>query len=259
MNSIKNIDNNSNKPKLNIKMNEQKRNQSEIENEIKNTLHQLSGDISNFDNNNIEKSIKILNNIEQLSKSISSSINNKSNSQNVEIKQKNNQERSIVTNETKKSLLNYILSTNEALIIQLKSLETYIEVQKIFTSFFFQNIEIFLKKLKLSQDSSNQIKDDKISNNNKNLLSINPLLNIIPQNLKNTPTIFGNNLLSTNFPMAHFPTSNLVNQVGSFGMNIFFEPNLFKSLPLINQIKNNNNRNDIQFFQKIGENCSNQK
>ena len=51
------------------------------------------------------------------------------------------------SNASSKALIDYILSVISSLSRQLKTMRTYIEVQKIFVAIIFQNIELFLHNL----------------------------------------------------------------------------------------------------------------
>ena len=89
-----------------------------------------------------------------------------------------------------KGLPNYIIPVNESLPSQLKTLKIYIEMQKIFISIIYQNIDCFIRSLYQNQvqplspvpPSQNkepntknnffsQIKDINTPNNQNNILS----------------------------------------------------------------------------------------
>jgi hypothetical protein len=238
-NSINNSGNNINKNINN--------NSIVVNNKIQITLNNITKDLQSFENNNIENTLNILNNIHKLATLFSKMIsehkdkkNNKENQntndiENINIinKQKilnhnpnniniendenkteekkdnidmnninninnpspqNNNDNSfsdilnnmninevLNTNPSKTALIDYILSVNESLKNQLKTLKMYIEIKKVFTSVIYQNIELLIYNVNqnqvLPQSSLSQLKN---LDNQSNILS--QIKDMNPQN-----------------------------------------------------------------------------
>ena len=151
-----------------------------------------------------------------------------------------------------KGLANYIISVNESLRSQLKTLKMYIEMQKIFISIIYQNIDTFIRSLYQNQVQSlspvppsqnkepntknnffSQIKDINTQNNQNNILSqitppplsLNTLNNLQPIN----PVNHSNKSL-INSPNLNYGSPMMVSSISQFIQN----NNLGRGLSLFN-------------------------
>lgn len=156
------------------------------------------------------------------------------------------------SNQSSKALIDYILSVISSLSRQLKTMRTYIEVQKIFVAIIFQNIEIFLHNFPLSQNKMsihNPNLQQKVSSQNKDILSQNNQNNILPQ-INPPPQLPLNtiNNLQTINPVIN-NTSSLLN---SSNLNY---PSSMLSMPQL--LGNNNLGRGLSLFNIPGQQFSN--
>ena len=156
------------------------------------------------------------------------------------------------SNSTSRALIDYILSVISSLSRQLKTMKTYIEVQKIFVAIIFQNIELFLHNFSLTQNKmpiQNPNLQQKIHSQNKDILTQNNQNNIIPQ-INPSPQLplnALNNLQSINPVIRN--TSSLLN---SSSLNY---PSSMLSMPQL--LGNNNLGRGLSLFNIPGQQLSN--
>ena len=148
----------------------------------------------------------------------------------------NNLNEALNSNPSSRALINYILSVNESLRSQLKTLKMYIEIQKVFVSIIYQNVELFIYNFHHNQNQHqpqklpSQNKDLNIQNNQNNILS--QIKDINTQNNQN-------NLLTHITPPPQMPLSTLnnlqtLNNVGHSTTSLLNSSNLnYNSPPLI--------------------------
>ena len=114
-----------------------------------------------------------------------------------------------------KVLIKYILSVNESLVKQLKTLRMYIEIQKVFTSIIFQKFEIYLQNLSQNQaETLNQSKIQQILSQNKdipNQTTKNSQNNILSQIKELNPQNNQNMILPQINPPPQLPINSLNN------------------------------------------------
>ena len=233
---------------------------------------------------NQQKSINDLinnNNVENIKKEDNNNINNNNNNNNNNINNNSENYKELFSNmnlseifninPTIRGLANYILSVNDSLKSQIKTLKMYIEIQKVFVSILYQNLDIFIKNLCQGQpqpqspnpqlqnkDPNNnnilpQIKDINTQNNQNNILpqipppqmSLNTLNNFQSLNHSNKSLINSSNL-NYNSPIIMPPIPQFL-QNNNFGRGLTFldfpgqqfkqdfssnMPNLFNGPPL---------------------------
>ena len=112
-------------------------------------------------------------------------------------------------------LIKYILSVNESLMKQLKTLRMYVEIQKVFTSIIFQKFEIFLQNLSQNQaEALNQSKIQQILSQNKDIpkqTTKNSQNNILSQIKELNPQNNQNMILPQINPPPQIPINSLNN------------------------------------------------
>ena len=139
-----------------------------------------------------------------------------------------------------------MLSVNESLVKQLKTLKMYIEIQKIFVSIIYQKVELFLQNLsqiKLQSQLQNQMTSNIQNSNNQNK----DLNNLNNQNNQN-------NILSKINPSPQIPINPLNNlqklnpvppTVPPSNLSLLNSPNINYNSPIIipsiTQLLQNNN------------------
>ena len=214
---------------------------------IKDTLNKISICLHNFDINNIENNLNIINKIESLTNLISDLINEEKKE---EINPETQKEEKLCININKnyKEIINNIHNSTESLKKQLKTLKAYTEMKKIYLSIIYQNIDIYLKEMnnekntrKISQ-INNSIPQPNINNMipilnpisvlNNNLQGINLLNNIDINALSNnlifpiSPILPNTNNIANPLPIFN-PQINIPNllsqtRINSLGNNLFF-------------------------------------
>ena len=295
-NSINNKGNN-----LNVNINN---NLIGVNNEIKVTLNKISKDFYLFDNNNIENILNILNNSETLTKIFSQIVLEQNNHQNkldnninnINNNQKSDDHLNKVNNEgeggkenkdnnndteknkdmnlnevlngnpSTKALIKYILSVNDSLRKQIRTLKMYIEIQKVFVSIIFQKLEIFFQNLNQNQ-LENQSKLQKIFSQNKDLNKqhnknsqnnniLSQMKDLNPQNNKNI-------ILPKINPPPQIPINSLnnlqtINPVPPSNSSLLNSSNLNYNSPIIISpisqfIPNNNIGRNLSLFNLPGQ------
>ena len=231
--------------------NKKENNFKELSQDIRNILNKLSRDLYNFDNNNIEYNLNVLNKIEFLAKifyslalNYSQNLNNNNNieedknylkNQNLNLNNNINNKLLNTNNDNYLEIINYILSINSSLVNQLRILKSYIDLEKIFVALIFQNITTYLKESEKDNNVKESILIPTISNidtkskninyaqNQNNQFNLNNLnnatLNKIPLNTLNS--FQGINLLNN---------LNSINQSSNLDLNNSFG----KILPTLN-------------------------
>ena len=185
---------------------------------IMSTLERISKCMYNFDNNNLENNINILNKIELLTNAVSKLI--KEGNNNLK-KEEENIEKKLNEKENKgksnKEVINSIISLTESLKNQIKALKTYSKIKKIFLSIIYQNIDIYLKEMNKVQNSDNinnyninQTQPKNINNINPQIIPINSFNNLTGINLLNTLPYLNISFLSHNLnnPFSQLITNN---------------------------------------------------
>ena len=148
----------------------------------------------------------------------------------------NNLNEALNSNPSSRALINYILSVNDSLRSQLKTLKMYIEIQKVFVSIIYQNVELFIYNFHHSQiqhqpqKPPSQNKDLNIPNNQNSILS--QIKDINTQNSQN-------NLITHITPPPQMQLSTLnnlqtLNNVGHSTTSLLNSSNLnYNSTPII--------------------------
>ena len=277
-----------------------------VKNEIQITLNKISKDLYSFDNNNIENNLNILNNSETLTKIFSqiltdqinqknkSENNNTINNNNSINKQKteeatdkpncqnegkdiNNKEleknkdmnlnESLNGNPSSLVLIKYILSVNESLMKQLKTLKMYVEIQRVFTSIIFQKFEIYLQNLNQNQsESQTQSQLQQILSQNKDINkqnNKNSQNNILSQIKELNPQNNQNIILPQISPPPKIPINSLnnlekINPVPPSNPSFLNSSNLNYNSPIIISpltqfMPNNNLGRSLSFFNLPGQ------
>jgi hypothetical protein len=214
---------------------------------IKETLNKISNCLYNFDINNIENNLNIINKIESLTNLISDLIGEEKKEE-INIETQKEEKLCININKNYKEIINNIHSSTESLKNQLKTLKAYTEMKKIYLSIIYQNIDIYLKEMnnekntrKISQ-INNSIPQPNINNMipilnpisvlNNNLQGINLLNNIDINALSNnlifpiSPILANSNNIANPLPIFN-PQINIPNllsqtRINSLGNNLFF-------------------------------------
>jgi hypothetical protein len=167
-----------------------------------------------------------------------------------------------------KALIKYILSVNESLRSQLKTLKMYIEIQKVFVSIIYQKVEIFLQNLNQNQIENqtqsklqNPLTQNKDLNKQNNKSSQNNI--ILSQNKELNPQNSQNNILSQINPPSQMSISNLnnlqsINPVPPSNSTLLNSPNLNYNSPYIISpiaqfIPNNNLSRNLSLFNLPGQ------
>ena len=215
---------------------------------IKETLNKISNCLYNFDINNIENNLNIINKIESLTNLISDIINEeKKGEKNEEINKETPKEEKLCININKnyKEIISNIHSTTESLKNQLKTLKAYTEMKKIYSTIIYQNIDKYLKEMNTEKNDKNI---SKINNNipppninnmipllnpinplNNNLQGINLLNNIDINALSNnlifpiSPILTNNNNLTNSLPIFN-PKLNIPNLLSQARLNSLGNP-----------------------------------
>ena len=156
------------------------------------------------------------------------------------------------SNASSKALIDYILSVISSLSRQLKTMRTYIEVQKIFVAIIFQNIELFLHNFSLTQNkipTLNPNLQQKIPSKNKDILTQNNQNNMMSQinSPPQLPLNSLNNLQSIN-PLIN-NTSSLLNS-----SNLNYPSSMLSMTQLLG---NNNLGRGLSLFNIPGQQFSN--
>ena len=156
------------------------------------------------------------------------------------------------SNASSKALIDYILSVISSLSRQLKTMRTYIEVQKIFVAIIFQNIELFLHNFSLTQNkipTLNPNLQQKIPSQNKDILTQNNQNNMMSQinSPPQLPLNSLNNLQSIN-PLIN-NTSSLLNS-----SNLNYPSSMLSMTQLLG---NNNLGRGLSLFNIPGQQFSN--
>ena len=194
---------------------------------IKGTLEKISKCMYNFDNNNLENNINILNKIELLANVFSKLIKDHNN--NIQKKEETNIEKNEKINIEKsdEEVINSIISLTELLKNQIKILKTYSEIKKIFLSIIYQNIDIYLKEMNRVQNNNSN------TNNNTNQTSIQNLNNIFPQliPINSFNSLAGINLLNS---LPGLDISSLSNNLNNPISQLLSNNNILNCLPIFN-------------------------
>ena len=194
---------------------------------IKGTLEKISKCMYNFDNNNLENNINILNKIELLANVFSKLIKDHNN--NIQKKEETNIEKNEKINKEKsdEEVINSIISLTELLKNQIKILKTYSEIKKIFLSIIYQNIDIYLKEMNRVQNNNSN------TNNNTNQTSIQNLNNIFPQliPINSFNSLAGINLLNS---LPGLDISSLSNNLNNPISQLLSNNNILNCLPIFN-------------------------
>ena len=235
INNLINInDSNNNINNLELKKN--------ISTTILNTLDKISKCLYNFDNNNMDINIDIINKIESLS-NFYYNISQNEEQKNEDEKNKETQKGIKIDKEMNESIISLIDSIKN----ELNTLRILTEIKKAFLSIIYQNIDIYLKEINKVENNKNinQIQQQPNINNImpqiypinslNNLQGINLLnnnnipnldINAFSNNLNNPlPQILTNNNISNYFPLLSMPISlpNVLNQakINSLGNSLF--------------------------------------
>ena len=214
----------------------------------------INGDANNMNcENNVGENKEITNNNPQNNNGQNSKeIENNENGMNRQNIVENNLNINQNSNPSSRALIDYILSVISSLSRQLKTMRTYIEVQKIFVAIIFQNIELFLHNFSLTQNkmpTPNPNLQQKIPSQNKDILTQNNPNNMMPQ-INPPPQLQLNalgNLQSIN-PLIN-NTSPLLN---SSNLNY---PSSMLSMPQL--LGNNNLGRGLSLFNIPGQQFSN--
>ena len=206
----------------------------------------------NFENNFCENKEKTNNNLQNNNGQNSNEMENNENGMNKQNISENYLNINQSSNPSSKALIDYILSVISSLSRQLKTMRTYIEVQKIFVAIIFQNIELFLHNFSLTQKKMpipNPNLQQKIPSQNKDILTQNNQNNIIPQ--INPPPQLPLNALNNLQPInpAINNTSSLLN---SSNLNY---PSSMLTMPQL--LGNNNLGRGLSLFNIPGQQFSN--
>ena len=214
---------------------------------IKDTLNKISICLHNFDINNIENNLNIINKIESLTNLISDLINEEKKEE-INIETQKEEKLCININKNYKEIINNIHNSTESLKKQLKTLKAYTEMKKIYLSIIYQNIDIYLKEMNNEKNTrnisqiNNSIPQPNINNMipllnpisvlNNNLQGINLLNNIDINALSNnlifpiSPILANSNNIANPLPIFN-PQLNIPNllsqtRINSLGNNLFF-------------------------------------
>ena len=208
INNLININNANNKDNTDI---------NNINPSITNTMSKISKCLYDFDNNNIENCLSIINKLEILVNFFLSTIQEHNTEQKKEIvKEETNKEsqkepeEELKNDKNNKEIINGIYTTTESLKSQLKTLKENIDMKKLFLHIIYQNIDLYLKEKEKNKDKSkdvNQIPQSNINNIIPQFNPINTLNNFQGINLLNNLDI---NTLSNNliFPISPILTNN---------------------------------------------------
>ena len=193
---------------------------------------------NNSNNNNGQNINEIINNENGINKPniLENNLNNNQNS-----------------NSSSRALIDYILSVISSLSRQLKTMKTYIEVQKIFVAIIFQNIEIFLHNFSLPQNKitpQNPNLQQKVSSQNKDILTQNSQNNMMPQ-INSPPHQLPLNALN-NLPSINPAINNSSSLLNSSNLNY---PSSMFSMPQL--LGNNNIGRGLSLFNIPGQQFSN--
>ena len=203
INNLTNINN----PNNNMNIN------NDINPPIRDTLSKISNCLYNFDINNIENSLNIINKIESLTNLLSDLVKEQGNNSKEEINIENKKEEKLNTDNNYKEVINKINNSSESLKNQLKTLKAYIDMKKIYVSLIYQNIDIYLKEINKEKNNKNknQIQQPNVNNMIPIFNPINTFNNLQGINLLNNIDINSlyNNLI---FPVSPiFPNNNNIN------------------------------------------------
>ena len=194
---------------------------------IKDTLEKISKCMYNFDNNNLENNINILNKIELLANVFSKLIKDHNNNQK---KEETNKEKNEINKEkSDEEVINSIISLTESLKNQIKTLKTYSEIKKIFLSIIYQNIDIYLKEMNRVQNSNNNTNSN--TNNNINQTPMQNINNLIPQfiPINSFNNLTGINLLNS---LPGLDINSLTNNINNPISQLLSNNNILNCLPI---------------------------
>ena len=137
-----------------------------------------------------------------------------------------------------KALIDYIIKVNESLREQLKNIKMYIEIQKVFVSIIYQNVESFIQSISQSQiqsqaqkpHSTNKDVNSQNSQNNQNNNIASQIKEINSQSNQNN-----NNAIPKISPASQLNVNNLNNLVSPSNSNssLINSPNLNYNSPII--------------------------
>lgn len=239
LNSVKNL--NEDKSKLPLYINNQINNITSLnmigdnidKSEIKNTFMRITKNLQEFDNNNIENNLSILNCVEKITSTLTEIINDEKNYiiNNINIKNKNDNRNN--NNDAKSKILekiNYLILITEELKKNMKSMDYYNQMQKFFVDLLFKSLEMFIDKITIEPKNStlNKVSGD---------------LSQKPQNMQKSNQEVNDKLNSEQFiPKQNLSSSNIYNQINNFVYQSSFNNN--KNNPNNNTNNNKSNMNN---------------
>jgi hypothetical protein len=112
-------------------------------------LKEIFSYLYNYDRNNLDSNFEILSKMESLASQFSEL---------ADLKNDKNIDNNTNKDNNLKEKINYIQSMNETLRNQLKNLKTYIDIERIFISIIYQNLNQFVKDLEATGKNDNNIR-----------------------------------------------------------------------------------------------------
>ena len=115
-------------------------------------LKEIFSSLYNYENNNLDSNFEILSKMESLTSQFSELVEQKNDDNDTNIDNNANK------NNNLKEKIKYIQLMNDTLKNQLKNLKIYINIEKIFISIIYQNLNQFVKDLEAKGNNDNNIK-----------------------------------------------------------------------------------------------------